>query len=349
MIDLYKLNKYFSLDWFIFSFLVLLFYLFLSFLGLSYGAYEGVVVIWLPAGIALAAFFIFGYRIWFSLFFAAFVLNYTLFNIQNTNFDEVISISLMRAFGNTIAPIFGFYFINLLTNKEHPLKNLNNIIIFILFGAILSTAISSIIGAYSSVILYNDWNAFLTIFFDWWIGNMGGIIIITPLFLNFKRKDFLLSKPSKLFEFILLTLFLYLIVQTFFIVNFILPISIVLPIILIYIFRFGKFEISLSILILTLLSVQILENPENIFYKIYPTNPIIPIVFLLISIAITSIIIAAILSDDKEKRNELLKKNIELNKWYELTIDREERTIELKNEVNELLEKQGFPKKYLKK
>lgn len=349
MIDLYKLNKYFSLDWFIFSFLVLLFYLILSFLGLSYGAYEGVVVIWLPAGIALAAFFIFGYRIWFSLFFAAFVLNYSLVNLQYTNFNEAILISLMRAFGNTIAPIFGYYFINLLTNKKHPLKNLNNIIIFILFGAILSTAISSIIGAYSSVILYKNWDAFLTIFFDWWLGNMGGIIIITPLFLNFKKENFLLSKPYKLFEFILLSLFLFFVIQTFFIVNFILPISVVLPIILIYIFRFGKFEVSLSIFILTIFSILILENPENLFFKLYPTNPIIPIVFLLISISITSMIVAAILEDDKEKRNELLKKNIELNKWYELTIDREERTIELKNEINELLEKQGFPKKYLKK
>ncbi|MDP2088607.1 MAG: MASE1 domain-containing protein [Flavobacteriaceae bacterium] len=345
----YKLKSYFSKEWFSYNFLVLISYYFTAIFGMNYIHYEGATPIWAPAGIVFATVFIFGYKIWPAIFLGAYALNYPILSSLGSTFLEINLSALLCAGGNTLVVLIGYYTVSKLTDKSHPFKNIHNIIIFLFFGMIVPALLNSLTGGLTYSNITNNWNNFFPFWLNWFLGDLGGIIILTPLILNFKKEELLLTKVPKLIEFILLTIFLYFIINLFFVVDFILPLSIVLPVILIFIFRFGKFETALSVFILSIFSIWILNNPNNIFYKIYPYAPLIPLTFSLISISVTSIVVSTVLSEDRHKRNELLKKNTELNQWYQITLDREERNIELKKEVNELLKKLGTPKKYLTK
>lgn len=315
MLNSFKLKSYFSKEWFLFNFLVSISYYITAIFGMNYAHFEGATLIWPPAGIALASVFIFGYKIWPAIFVAAFTLNFPILSSFSTNFLEINISALLCATGNTIEAIFGYYAVNQLTNKTHPFKNIYNIIIFLLFGMITPAFISSTVGTltYSSI-TYN-WDNFFSFWINWFTGDVSGIIILTPLLLNFNKEELLLTKIPKLIEFISLTIFLFIIIKVFFVVDFILPLSIVLPVLLIFIFRFGKFEAALSILFLSIFSLLILEDTNNVFYNIYPHNPIAPLTFLLISTSITSVIISIVLSREKVIKEELKMKNAELNQW----------------------------------
>src|SRR5438093_11641341 len=65
---------------------------------------SSVTTIWPPAGIALAAFVLFGYRVWLAIFGAAFLANFTT--------TGAVLPSLGIAIGNTIEGLLAAYLVN---------------------------------------------------------------------------------------------------------------------------------------------------------------------------------------------------------------------------------------------
>ena len=53
-----------------------------------------------------------------------------------------------------------------------------------------------------------------------------------------------------------------------------------------------------------------------------------------------------VITERKNAENKLHEQLEELQRWYSVTIDREQRTIELKKEINQLLMEQGKAPKY---
>jgi integral membrane sensor domain MASE1 len=117
-------------------------YYFAARLGLRF-AYinSSVTAVWPPAGIALAAFVLFGYRVWPAIFGAAFLAN-----IATTG---AVLPSLGIALGNTVEGFLGAYLVNRFARGGRVFDRVYDIFRFTALAALLSTMVSATIGVAS--------------------------------------------------------------------------------------------------------------------------------------------------------------------------------------------------------
>jgi PAS domain S-box-containing protein len=135
--------------------------------------------IWPPTGIALAAFLLFGNRVIPAIFLGAFIVNLTT--------AGTIATSLGIATGNTFEGVVGAYLVKKFANGVHAFDNVANIFKFC-FAVMISTTISANIGVVT-LMLGNlaNWQEFAPIWITWWLGDLGGAIVIAPVFLAWKN------------------------------------------------------------------------------------------------------------------------------------------------------------------
>src|SRR5882762_1631718 len=96
--------------------------------------------VWPPAGIALAALLVLGYRVWPAIFFGAFVVNFwTTLNILS---------SLGIACGNTLEAVCGAWLVSRFANGMRVFDRPQDVFKFAL-AALVSTTLSPTIGVSS--------------------------------------------------------------------------------------------------------------------------------------------------------------------------------------------------------
>lgn len=346
----YILKTYFTKSWFYLNLLTLGIYFLSFYAGKLVALEQGDTVIWIPSGIALAAFFIFGTKIWTSIFLGVILINFQNFLEFDKNIILTIGGLLGIALINTLQAYIGYSSTKLLTNNTHPFKSAYNTLIFILFGVFLATIFNSVLGVALFSYFINDWDPFFTNFFSWFLGGSAGILIFTPIFINWHYCHSIFKNKLKLLEFISLILLLYLLITVFFTTGYFFPAAIIIPYTLFLTIRFNKLGASLMVFFIYIFSIVILKDSTvpNIFNIDYTQNPVIPFIFLTIILSITTLFLTVVFTNEKTLKEDLIEKNNELNRWNKITIDREKRTIELKNEVNDLLNLLGKDKKYFK-
>src|SRR6267154_2973003 len=96
---------------------------------------SSVTVVWPPAGIALAAFVLLGYRIWPAILGAAFLANYTT--------TGAILPSIGIAIGNTGEGLLGAYLVNRFARGGRVFDRVRDIIRFTALAALVSTTVSA--------------------------------------------------------------------------------------------------------------------------------------------------------------------------------------------------------------
>jgi diguanylate cyclase (GGDEF)-like protein len=130
-------------------------------------------VVWPPAGIALAAFLVLGVRIWPAILLAAFLVNLT------TTGDIPTSVGI--AVGNTLEGIVGAYLVNRFAQGREILDREENILRFAVLAGMGATMVSATIGVTSLALGgFAEWPSFRTIWSDWWMGDMTGILVVAP-------------------------------------------------------------------------------------------------------------------------------------------------------------------------
>ena len=129
--------------------------------------------VWPPAGIALAALLVLGYRVWPAIFIGAFAVNFwTTLNILS---------SIGIACGNTLEAMCGAWLVNQFANGIRAFDRPQDVFKFGL-AALVSTMVSPTIGVSSLAITgFAQWSHFSTIWSTWWLGDASGDLIITPL------------------------------------------------------------------------------------------------------------------------------------------------------------------------
>lgn len=136
--------------------------------------------LWPPAGVALAAILIFGYRIWPALALGAFIVNFF------TRIPHLAAAGM--AIGNTLGPLCGAWLLQRVPGVRPPLTRLRDVLRLTVFGAICGTAVTATVGA---VVLFltgvNAWSGFTSAWLMWWLGDALGVLIVTPLALTFTR------------------------------------------------------------------------------------------------------------------------------------------------------------------
>jgi TolB-like protein/integral membrane sensor domain MASE1/class 3 adenylate cyclase/Flp pilus assembly protein TadD len=131
--------------------------------------------VWPPAGIALAALLLLGYRAWPAIFIGAFLVNVTTAGNVATSFAI--------ATGNTLEALAGAWLVNRFAGGTNVFDRPQGVFKFALAAGI-STIISPAFGVTSlGVAGFADWANYGAISLTWWLGDATGDLVFTPLVL----------------------------------------------------------------------------------------------------------------------------------------------------------------------
>jgi integral membrane sensor domain MASE1 len=146
-------------------------------LGLSF-AFEtaSVTAIWPPTGLALAALVLGGYRLWPGVAIGALLAN------SGTGIPLAATIGITC--GNTLEALAGAYLLRRVANFRPTLERVRDVLALVALAAAVSTAISATIGV-ASLIATDEVAAgdFASVWRVWWLGDMGGDLLIAPVLL----------------------------------------------------------------------------------------------------------------------------------------------------------------------
>jgi len=145
-------------------------------LGLSYFGYihPSASAVWLPTGVAMAAFLLFGLRVLPAVFLGAFLVNVT-------TAGTVMS-SLGVALGNTLESVLAVTLLQRYGGGRAAFDSAAGLLKFAGLAAFLSTTVSATIGVESLTLAgYAPEDAVAAIWFTWWLGDAAGAVLVTPL------------------------------------------------------------------------------------------------------------------------------------------------------------------------
>src|SRR5437870_1291747 len=129
--------------------------------------------VWPPAGIALAALLVLGYRAWPAIFVGAFLVNVTAAGNAAT--------SLAIASGNTLEAVCGAWLVNRFAGGTTVFDRPQGVLKFAL-AAMVSTIFSPAFGVTSLALAgFADWTNYGAIWLTWWLGDTTGDLLIAPL------------------------------------------------------------------------------------------------------------------------------------------------------------------------
>ena len=129
--------------------------------------------VWPPAGIALAALLVLGYRVWPGIFIGAFLVNFwTTLNIFT---------SFGIASGNTLEAICGAWLVNRFAGGPRVFDRPRGVFTFAL-AALISTVVAPTAGVSSLAVGgFALWSNYWPIWLTWWLGDASGDLVVAPL------------------------------------------------------------------------------------------------------------------------------------------------------------------------
>ena len=209
--------------------------------------------VWPPAGIALAALLLFGYRFWPTIFVGAFLVNLT------TAGNVVTSICI--AGGNTLEAIAGAWLIQHFAGGIRVFDRAYDVFRFALTVGI-STVISPTLGLTGLALFgFADWANYPAIWLTWWLGDFSGAVIFAPVMILWLGYPFRRLNPARDFEVAILLILLAFLSEVvfggwFFISTLNYPIAFILgPIIVWTAFRLSVRETATGLFVLSAISI----------------------------------------------------------------------------------------------
>ena len=130
---------------------------------------ESVTAIWPPTGIALAALVLGGRGLWPGVLLGAFLANVTT--------DVPVYTAAGIAVGNTLEAVVGAWLLERFGFRPTLLR-LRDLFALVVFGAVISTAVSATIGVASLSVGDSLSESTLTTWRLWWLGDMGGDLLV---------------------------------------------------------------------------------------------------------------------------------------------------------------------------
>ena len=139
-------------------------------------ANPSVTAVWPPTGIALAALLLWGYRCWPGVAIGALLANAW----TGVPVETVLGITL----GNTLEALTGAWLLRRLGRFRSSIQRARDVLALVVLGATLSTLVSAAIGV-ASLRLGEavTADALGSTFRVWWLGDMGGDLLVAPFVL----------------------------------------------------------------------------------------------------------------------------------------------------------------------
>lgn len=261
--------------------------------------------IWLPTGIALSAVLLLGNRIWPSIALGAFIANFEQLAGLGLSVPVSLAASFCTSAGNTLEALAGAYLIHRFTETRNPFEKSADVLAFIAFGAMISTAISATIGTATFCFSISEWGTFVSIWLTWWLGDAVGAIVLVPLIMTYTRFE---DAEWGFWPMAANLLIMTSIVAVSYIVFFMsYPLDFLLvPVLIISAFRLGQFGSAIAICIISGLSIYSTVNGIGIFAAKTPNESLLLQQGFIGSIAIATMVLAAIVSEQKKSQPKLL-------------------------------------------
>ncbi|HEX3988818.1 MAG TPA: MASE1 domain-containing protein, partial [Verrucomicrobiae bacterium] len=162
--------------------LLALVYLVSGMLGKASSFMHGeVALVWPPAGIALAAVLVFGYRIWWGVLVGAWIFTFT----RGSPFGFFTAAT---AVGNTVGALVCAFFLERFVHFKNSMERLKDTCGFILLACVLGTTVNALFNViglcYSGKLPWDELFANVVV---WWVPNAMGVLVVTPFVLAWLR------------------------------------------------------------------------------------------------------------------------------------------------------------------
>src|SRR2546428_6018822 len=149
--------------------------------------------VWPPTGIALAATLLLGSRVWPALFLGAFLVNVTTAGSVWT--------SLGIASGNRLEGLLGAFLVRRFANGLKVFDRARDIFTFGVLAGLGATAVSATVGVTTlSLGGYASWERFGAIWLTWWLGDVAGALVVTPVLVLWGTDRSMRFTRAKAFE-----------------------------------------------------------------------------------------------------------------------------------------------------
>jgi len=130
--------------------------------------------VWPPSGLALASLLLWGNGLWPAIATGAFLANFTTLGSLST--------SSVIAGGNTLEALITVALLDRLKASTHLFEGSSQVVLFACLTLLPGTMISATMGVGSLVLGgFADPAKFPSIWLTWWLGDVGGQLLVTPL------------------------------------------------------------------------------------------------------------------------------------------------------------------------
>lgn len=255
--------------------------------------------VWPPTGVAIAAVLWLGYRATPGVLIGALSANYLLTDVP-------LAASVGISIGNTLEALTAVFLLRRYVESRNPFNRAFDVLKFVVFAAIVSTALSATIGNLVLCLAGSEaWSDFAWLWLTWWLGDAVGALIVTPLILSWAEKPVERWRTERWIEFGSLLVLLTLLAATIYTRLLLVSVSgrpwghIAIPLLVWAAFRFGPRGVSSSMLFLAAISIWGTTNGFGAF-AIYGKND--SLLFLqayIADLAITTLALAAIVTERK--------------------------------------------------
>jgi PAS domain S-box-containing protein len=138
---------------------------------------EQVTTVWAPTGIAIAALLIWGRRLWPAIWFAAFVVN--------ARTDEPLWTAIVVAAGNTLEAVVAAGALQRLARFDFSFRRVTDVLPFLGIAVAGCPSVSATIGTATLCAAgVQSWQRFGSLWFDWWLGDALGALVVAPAILT---------------------------------------------------------------------------------------------------------------------------------------------------------------------
>jgi integral membrane sensor domain MASE1 len=138
---------------------------------------EQITTVWAPTGIALAALLLGGMRLWPAIWLGAFV--------ANAATTAPFWTAFVVATGNTMEAIVATWALRQIPAFDVMLRRARDVLTFVAIAGLACTTVSATIGVATLCAAgVQSWPRFGALWFDWWLGDALGAVIVAPALLT---------------------------------------------------------------------------------------------------------------------------------------------------------------------
>ncbi len=266
--------------------------------------HQSASAVWPPTGIALAALLVLGVQIWPAIAIAAFAVNLAT--------SGLVVASLGIAAGNTLEALVGAYLVNRFAGGRDAFERAENVLRYTLYAGVIACSVSATIGISSLKLAgLTRGGSYGDIWLTWWMGDLGGALVLAPMLLLWSRPWRIDKKRTTLTEAVAVVLFAIAAIYVVFgpespIAQGRFPVAYIsiLPAVWMAM-RFGRRVTAIGVVALAVIAVVATIAGRGVFAAYSPTISLLLVQAFVICTAVISLAVAAAVYERRQAEAEL--------------------------------------------